>query len=122
MAKQDKDGGTKRPKTRAGVAGAIKSAVAAMGSAVEGAASQVAHRRDEHSSGHAPAKAHGQATTVDESLPASRSELLDLHTEARRKRAAAPLGSDAYRDAADEVGRIEVEIARQERAMDPPKV
>ena len=121
MAKHDKEGGAKRPEKRAGVAGAIKSAVAAVGSAVEGAASQVAHRRDEHSSGHAPAKAHGQATTVDESLPASRSELLDLHTEARRKRAAAPLGSDAYRDAADEIARIEVRIAAVERAMTPPK-
>jgi hypothetical protein len=75
----------------------------------------------DHPGGHAPAKAHGQATTVDESLPASRAELLDLHTEARRARAAAPLGSDAYRDAADKIGRIEVRIAAVERAMTPPK-
>jgi hypothetical protein len=119
MAKHD--GRNKRTKKSAGVAGTIKSAVAALGSGVEGAASQVAHRRDEHPSGHAPAKAHGHATTVDDSLPVSRAELLDLHTEARRKRAAAPLASDAYRDAADEIGRIEVRIAAVERAMTPPK-
>jgi hypothetical protein len=75
----------------------------------------------EHPGDHAPAKAHGQATTVDESLPDTRSELLDLHAEARVKRAAAPLGSDAYRGAADEIGRIEVRIAAVERAMTPPK-
>lgn len=52
----------------------------------------------------------------------TREELLEEHAAARRRRDAAPLGSDAYRAAADEVGRIEVEIARVERAMDPPRV
>ena len=76
---------------------------------------------DAHSGGHAAAKAHGQAIKVDMKLPGSREELLDLHTEARRKRNAAPLGSDAHRAAVDEIGRIEVRIAAIERAMTPPK-
>jgi len=52
----------------------------------------------------------------------TREELLRQHAEARRRRDAAPLGSEEYRRAAAEVGRIEVEIARLERAMDPPRV
>ncbi|MFZ5853285.1 MAG: hypothetical protein ACOYXS_02130 [Chloroflexota bacterium] len=52
----------------------------------------------------------------------SREVLLRQHAEARRRRDAAPLGSEEYRQAAAEVGRIEVEIARLERAMDPPRV
>ncbi len=54
-------------------------------------------------------------------LPATRPELLALHAEWRRRRQAAVLGSEAYIEAADEIGRIEVEIARLERAMDPPR-
>lgn len=70
---------------------------------------------------HAPAAAHGQPATVDASLPATRGELLELHAGARRRRAEAPLGSDAYRQAADEIGRIEIRIAAVERAQDPPR-
>jgi hypothetical protein len=55
------------------------------------------------------------------SLPGTRVELLERHTEARRKRAAAPLESEAFRDAADEIARIEIRIAAVERAMTPPK-
>jgi hypothetical protein len=90
------------------------------GASKHDAAAQLAHRQDEHG-GHAAAKAHGQPATVDESLPDTRSELLARHTEARRRRAAAPLGSDAYQAAADEIGRIEIRIAAVERAMTPPK-
>jgi hypothetical protein len=70
--------------------------------------------------GHVAAKAHGQPVSVDTSLPASRAELLERHVAARRKRAAAALGSDAYRAAADEIGRIEVRIAAIERDQVPP--
>lgn len=52
----------------------------------------------------------------------TREGLLAEHAEARRARDAAPLGSEEYAAAAEEVGRIEVEIARLERAMDPPLV
>jgi hypothetical protein len=58
---------------------------------------------------------------VDASLPATREELLVRHAEARRRRAAASLGSEAYREAADEIGRIEVRIAAVERELVPPR-
>ena len=70
---------------------------------------------------HHAAKAHGRAARVDRSLPASRGELIALHAEARRRRASAPLGSDAYRAAADEIGRIEIRIADVDRSADPPR-
>lgn len=52
----------------------------------------------------------------------TRDQLLARHAEARRQRNAAPLGSEAWAEASNEVGRIEIEIARIERAMDPPRV
>jgi hypothetical protein len=52
----------------------------------------------------------------------TREELLALHAEARRRRNTAQLGSHEWEEATREVGRIEVEIARVERAMDPPRV
>jgi hypothetical protein len=55
-------------------------------------------------------------------LPQSREELLQLHKAARARRNSAPLGGHEWEQASAEVERIEVEIARQERAMDPPKV
>ena len=53
-------------------------------------------------------------------LPGSREELLALHRETRRRRNAAAHGSEEHVAAIDLIGRIEVEIARLERAMDPP--
>ena len=61
---------------------------------------------------------HRPATTPSK----TRDELLKLHAEARRSRASAELGSKAFTDAVERIGRIEVEIARIERAMDPPRV
>ena len=55
-------------------------------------------------------------------LPDTREQLLVLHDVARRKRDAAPLESHERVAAAREVERIEVHIARIERAMDPPLV
>ncbi len=52
----------------------------------------------------------------------TREELMQQHAEARGRRNAAPLGSHEWEQASDEVGRIEIEIARVERAMDPPRV
>ena len=121
MAKHDKDRAKKQDAKGAGIAGTLKSAVEAVTSAVGGTVAGVAQRLDEHPGGHAPAKAHGKAATIDTSLPATRAALLERHAEARRKRAAAPLGSDAYREAADEIGRIEIRVAAVERAMTPPK-
>jgi hypothetical protein len=69
---------------------------------------------------HHAAKAHGQPASVDTSLPATRPELLALHADARRRRAAAPLGSEAFRTAVDEIARIEIRVADIERPQDPP--
>ena len=53
-------------------------------------------------------------------LPGTRAELMELHRETRARRNAAPWGSDEHVAAIDLIGRIEIEIARIERAMDPP--
>ena len=42
-----------------------------------------------------------------------------LHVAARKRRDASPLGSDEYRAAAEEVARIEVQIARIEEPAVP---
>jgi hypothetical protein len=56
-------------------------------------------------------------------VPATtREELLAQHADARRRRNDAPLGGHAWEQASHDVGRIEIEIARIERAMDPPRV
>jgi hypothetical protein len=52
----------------------------------------------------------------------TRDELMAQWRETRRRRDAAPLGSKAYEAAVEEIARIEVEIARVERALDPPLV
>ncbi len=69
----------------------------------------------------APEAAARDATT-NPPEGSSRDELLAAHRAARARRAAAPLGSEAYREAAEEVGRIEVEIARRERAAHPARM
>ncbi len=72
-------------------------------------------RRDKHR-----VKTAAEATGRRVDLPATRPELLARHTEARHRRDASPIGSKAYREATTEIGLIEVEIARVERAMNPP--
>jgi hypothetical protein len=62
--------------------------------------------------------AHDKAKATP--LPQTRDELLTLHRETRRQRNKAAHGSEAHVEAIDLLGRIEVEIARIERAMDPP--
>ncbi len=56
------------------------------------------------------------------STPTTREELLAAHRAARPRRNAAEPGGHAWEQASAEVGRIEVEIARIEREMDPPLV
>lgn len=51
----------------------------------------------------------------------TRDQLIVQWREARRSREAAELGSERYRAALEEIARIEVEIARIERATDPPR-
>jgi hypothetical protein len=55
-------------------------------------------------------------------LPQTRAELLELHRETRARRNAATHSSPEHAEAVDLLGRIEIEIARIERAMDPPLV
>ena len=59
---------------------------------------------------------------AEPALPQSREALLELHRETRRRRNKAPHGSPEHRAAIDLIGRIEVEVARIEREMDPPRV
>lgn len=62
--------------------------------------------------------AHHESTATP--LPQTREALLELHRETRRRRNQAAHGSQTHVEAIDLLGRIEVEIARIERAMDPP--
>jgi hypothetical protein len=62
------------------------------------------------------------AKDTDTRLPTSRAELLELHRQTRARRNAAPWGSPEHVEAIMLIERIEVEIARLERAMDPPLV
>jgi len=55
-------------------------------------------------------------------LPQTRPELEALHRATRARRNAAPHGSKEHVEAIKLIGRIEIEIARIERAMDPPLV
>ena len=61
-------------------------------------------------------------TTEPAELPQTREALLDLHRETRKRRNQAAHGSEEHVAAIDLLGRIEVEVARIERAMDPPLV
>jgi hypothetical protein len=69
---------------------------------------------------HHAAKAHGRATQVDTSLPATRPELMALHAAARARRNGAELDSPAFRAAITDLERIEIRIAAVDRAADPP--
>jgi hypothetical protein len=67
-----------------------------------------------------PAKTTAQART-NPGTPSTREQLLVEHAAARHRRDAAPLGSPAFERASEDVAHIEVEIARIERAMTPPR-
>lgn len=70
---------------------------------------------------HHAAAAHGRPARIDKSLPKDRDKLIALHAEARRRRASAALGSEAYRAAMDELARIEIRIADVDRSANPPR-
>ena len=63
-------------------------------------------------------RGHGGGDTAAQ----TREQLLALHEQARRRRNDAPLGGGEWEAASAEVGRLEIEIARIEREMVPPKV
>jgi hypothetical protein len=58
---------------------------------------------------------------ITRAAPLNREQLMVQWREARHRRDAAELASDSYAAALEDIARIEVEIARIERAMDPPK-
>ena len=58
---------------------------------------------------------------AEPALPQTREALVELHRATRAKRNAAPHGSAEQQAAIDLIGRIEIEVARIERAMDPPR-
>ena len=55
-------------------------------------------------------------------LPSTREELLVLHRAARARRLHAEPGGHEWEQASAEVGEIEIQIARIEREMTPPRV
>ena len=75
--------------------------------AAKGAKPELTPRRSKSTSGIQP-------------LPQTRAELMELHRETRARRNAAAHGSEEHVAAITLIGRIEIEIARIERAMDPP--
>ena len=91
------------------VKGAAQAAVDAVGAVAEAARETIAAVAEKVAVNTAP-------------LPEDRASLMTLHREARRRRDAAPLMSHERAEAAYEIERIEIQIARIERAMDPPLV
>jgi len=63
----------------------------------------------------------GERPSAMTALPSTRKELLVLHAQARGRREAAPLASEAYRAAALEVGDIEIAIASLETGVPASK-
>ncbi len=67
-------------------------------------------------------RARAETKAPRRTLPQTRAELLALHRETRARRNAAAHGSPEHVEAVDLLGRIEIEVARVERATDPPLV
>ena len=67
-----------------------------------------------------PSRRRPRSASSGPPLPQTRAELMELHRQTRAKRNAAAHGSEEHVAAITLIGRIEVEIARIERAMDPP--
>lgn len=77
---------------------------------------------DKKKAKHASPEPAAKRSQVGTSLPQTRAELLELHRETRARRNTAPHGSAEHVEAIELIGRIEIEIARIERAVDPPLV
>jgi hypothetical protein len=65
-------------------------------------------------------KAADAPKTADPTLPSDRISLLELHQELRHRRDALPLLSEERAETVIEIARVEVQVARIERATDPP--
>ena len=90
------------------------------GKASDAGASHAGGGADAAGGQHHAARAHGRATQVDTSLPATRPELMALHAAARARRNSAALDSPDFRAAVMDLERIEIRIAAVDRAADPP--
>lgn len=64
----------------------------------------------------APAAAQPAPTSVEDHA-ARREQLLAQWQEQRRRRDGSPLGGEEFRAAAEEIGRLEIEIARLDRSV-----
>ncbi len=62
------------------------------------------------------------ATDAASGSSSTEADLLAAHRAARARRAAAPLGSEEYLAAIEEIAHIEVELARLGREASPPKI
>ena len=58
----------------------------------------------------------------EKALPKDRESLLALHRDLRHRRDSLPLLSEERAEVVIELARVEVQVARIERAMDPPLV
>ena len=65
---------------------------------------------------------NAEAPHREKPLPKDRESLLGLHRELRHRRDSLPLLSGERAEAVIELARVEVQVARIERAMDPPLV
>jgi hypothetical protein len=68
----------------------------------------------------APSAARPRKAAKAPRLPETRAELMELHRQTRARRNTAAHGSEEHVAAIELIGRIEIQIARIERAMDPP--
>jgi hypothetical protein len=67
-----------------------------------------------------PKRGAHPAKAAEGPLPDDRASLLELHQELRHRRDALPLLSEERAETVIEIARVEVQVARIERAMDPP--
>jgi hypothetical protein len=63
-----------------------------------------------------------KVSTAERGLPTDRDSLLALHQDLRHRRDSLPLLSEERAEVVIELARVEVQVARIERAMDPPLV
>jgi hypothetical protein len=69
---------------------------------------------------HEEKQARKHARPKADAVPSDRGSLLVLHRDLRHKRDSLPLLSEERAHTVIELARVEVEIARIERAMNPP--
>lgn len=86
----------------------------------EKGAAKEARKARKHEAKHEAKQAPKLARPKADAMPSDRGSLLVLHRELRHKRDSLPLLSEERAETVIELARVEVEIARIERAMNPP--